>query len=699
MIVEIRARNFFSIGNICVSGLDKSDLISIVGSYANKPGYSNGSGKSGFAEVILYTLTSKHRYKTDKLIVRIGEDEAATALIILVGNDIVEIERFIKIRGERSSTSALVKLNGEVKASSTTEAQIWINKYFGLTPDDFLSSHFFRQKGYDKFLRTRSGVRLEFLEQFFGAAIFERAKSLWRKKRASLRDKILVMESSIQTLALRVRTARPETVVTKELKEDKAEQKSLKKAIDSLATNMSDVNQDIASEEQKHEREIACAAKVKALTGRVAEVSRKGKSINTELREIDEGIREIQSQKGPIQREIDLLTREAWTKEDEETLSINEGTHERYLIKINVLKNDLEKAERNVKDLEASLCSTCKRPIDDELRRKLLEEVERECSVLIRRVARGGAKVNEVANLVANGRRQKKAMSEIREKATRKQHTLDTLGVRGKADIQLRKARVETRETLLKSVSDMKAEREELAKVTFDESELLRLRKRKNTQRVTLADQESRFRRLGVKINNLEIESKGVRDDRRNEKELNNQLSILRQRDSEGDLLDDIWDKCRYEMLEVGLEELEQYSNLVIDRIGATRKRIIFETEKESQAGKVRNSLDMYLLDEKGKRPIEGLSGGEWDIVSLSIRTALSRYRLARMDSRIDFLVLDEVFSALDESSREELILALRMFQQDFAQVFVVSHTPLKEVFDYTVHLEMGEDHQTQLAG
>jgi exonuclease SbcC len=71
---------------------------------------------------------------------------------------------------------------------------------------------------------------------------------------------------------------------------------------------------------------------------------------------------------------------------------------------------------------------------------------------------------------------------------------------------------------------------------------------------------------------------------------------------------------------------------------------------------------------------IERFSGGEADVVSLSARVALSKIIAAKGSEALGFIVLDEVFGALDADRRRNVLLALDRLKRTFGQIFIISH-------------------------
>lgn len=75
---------------------------------------------------------------------------------------------------------------------------------------------------------------------------------------------------------------------------------------------------------------------------------------------------------------------------------------------------------------------------------------------------------------------------------------------------------------------------------------------------------------------------------------------------------------------------------------------------------------------EAGKKQV--ISGGEQDIVMLSLRLGLSHLIRAQTGQPFELLILDEVFGSLDEDRRQAVMEQLRELGHMFEQVLVISH-------------------------
>ncbi len=95
------------------------------------------------------------------------------------------------------------------------------------------------------------------------------------------------------------------------------------------------------------------------------------------------------------------------------------------------------------------------------------------------------------------------------------------------------------------------------------------------------------------------------------------------------------------------------------------------------------------LVDDRGTDyPISRFSGGEIDMIALSVRIAISEYlmRLSGEESGCSFVILDEVFGSQDVEHRERMINMLRSLGDRFPQLFAISHiSDVQGQFDNTI--------------
>jgi exonuclease SbcC len=86
----------------------------------------------------------------------------------------------------------------------------------------------------------------------------------------------------------------------------------------------------------------------------------------------------------------------------------------------------------------------------------------------------------------------------------------------------------------------------------------------------------------------------------------------------------------------------------------------------------ISEEFEFTLMDEDRPKPI--ISGGEEDIVHLSLRLAMAEMICERSGQPMGLLVLDEVFGSLDTDRRENTLQLLRRLRDRFDQIIIISH-------------------------
>jgi exonuclease SbcC len=91
--------------------------------------------------------------------------------------------------------------------------------------------------------------------------------------------------------------------------------------------------------------------------------------------------------------------------------------------------------------------------------------------------------------------------------------------------------------------------------------------------------------------------------------------------------------------------------------------------------------------------PITRFSGGEIDMIAVSVRVAISEYlmRFSQQEASYSFLILDEIFGSQDIEHREKMISMLRSLEERFPQIIAISHiSDVQGQFDTS--LQVSED-------
>ena len=147
-------------------------------------------------------------------------------------------------------------------------------------------------------------------------------------------------------------------------------------------------------------------------------------------------------------------------------------------------------------------------------------------------------------------------------------------------------------------------------------------------------------------------------------------------------------------LIEQALPEIELEANDILEKLSGGMMRVNFLTQrdfKDKNRDDKKETLDIQISDVNGTRDYELYSGGEAFRINFAIRLAMSKMLAKRAGARLQTLVIDEGFGSQDASGRQRLIEAIRLVQDDFAKVLVITHLEeLKDAFPHRIEVEKG---------
>jgi exonuclease SbcC len=146
-------------------------------------------------------------------------------------------------------------------------------------------------------------------------------------------------------------------------------------------------------------------------------------------------------------------------------------------------------------------------------------------------------------------------------------------------------------------------------------------------------------------------------------------------------------------LIEQALPQIRDKANDILDRLSGGRMTVDFVTQREMKTREdLKETLDIQISDNTGKRDYEMFSGGEAFRVNFAIRLALSEVLAQRAGARLQTLVIDEGFGSQDTEGRQRLVEAINMVRSDFAKILVITHIDeLKDAFPTRVEVEKTE--------
>lgn len=141
---------------------------------------------------------------------------------------------------------------------------------------------------------------------------------------------------------------------------------------------------------------------------------------------------------------------------------------------------------------------------------------------------------------------------------------------------------------------------------------------------------------------------------------------------------------------------MDQVLIRVKKEIARTAGEILEEVSGKYSQLKIDDDFNILVEDGGDYYPISRYSGGEIDMIAVSVRVAISEYLMRFGPDResYSFLILDEVFGSQDIEHREKMIQMLRSLEERFPQIIAISHiSDVQGQFDNTIQVvedEMG---------
>lgn len=100
------------------------------------------------------------------------------------------------------------------------------------------------------------------------------------------------------------------------------------------------------------------------------------------------------------------------------------------------------------------------------------------------------------------------------------------------------------------------------------------------------------------------------------------------------------------------------------------------------------------IVDDGEEKPV--ISGGEEDVLNLSLRLAVSQMIAERAGQQFSLLVLDEVFGSLDDSRRDNVVALLQNLKNRFEQIVLITHVEsIHDAVDSCLWVEFDEKTKT----
>jgi DNA repair protein SbcC/Rad50 len=234
-----------------------------------------------------------------------------------------------------------------------------------------------------------------------------------------------------------------------------------------------------------------------------------------------------------------------------------------------------------------------------------------------------------------------------------------------------------TQQALVTCQELLAAKRAAISQLNYQESAYIAAKEAFTGYDETLTKQSGMVRQLEKEVLELENEWQRTTDKIAANEAIKTQISDKIQ---EIDLLRKLSEHLGYFKTEI----LEKVSPGISKEASQLFSRI---TKGKYESILVDENFDFAIADGGQYFPINRFSGGEVDLANFCLRIAVTKaiMDLSGGDHRLEFLAFDEIFGSQDEDRRMEMMLALHYLQEQFRQIYIVSH--IDSLKDYFPHL------------
>ena len=180
-----------------------------------------------------------------------------------------------------------------------------------------------------------------------------------------------------------------------------------------------------------------------------------------------------------------------------------------------------------------------------------------------------------------------------------------------------------------------------------------------------LEEARARASRLSVRLGVAEAELKRLKGEASRKRALEEKVTEKRR---------------RVQVVETTRSLINRFMDQILVRIrseiAGEAGRILREVTGKYGRISIDDDFNILVEDEGEFFPISRYSGGEIDMIAVSVRVAISEYlmRFSKDGPSYSFLILDEVFGSQDVEHRESMINMLRSLDDRFPQIFAISH-------------------------
>jgi DNA repair exonuclease SbcCD ATPase subunit len=131
---------------------------------------------------------------------------------------------------------------------------------------------------------------------------------------------------------------------------------------------------------------------------------------------------------------------------------------------------------------------------------------------------------------------------------------------------------------------------------------------------------------------------------------------------------------------------LNERANYYLQKLTSNSIEVIFSTQTKLKSGETRDKFSIEVSNKYGGGKFKANSGGERKRVDIAVNMALQDLVATRSSKRLNIVVFDEVFDAMDNIGIEHTVELLQENINGKSTIFVTTHnSELKSYFDNSI--------------
>lgn len=645
---------------------EKDKIYGVQGQYNSDPAESNRAGKSSFIDAQVWCLFGESRAKKDVELVHTGAEFAEVTCELY---DHVSDRSLWVTRVRTADNKGYIELlgaEGEKKRLSQEE----LNKFIGMTYDEFLFTAFFKQDDIDQFMKAdpqeKKEILLGWIKEIDWAIYCARASEIKLEFKAE-KERLQSILDEMPTEEL------DEAAIIAETQEKQAEKVKLQADYEANGTRMNEINVQVNELKTVNQKKV----EAQNLANRIQQL----KNRRPDSTKMTAALTQLNGYLAKYAIITPEQAQEAQLKRDN------------YISTIATANADIRRIEGELSSASQTLTGTCP------LLNSPCSRIEPDPEVT-------AAKEKAINGLKAKVVRYQEFQTKSNQYLALYQKQIEWKQQKEKIELQVKAVN-----ELESQIADMTNQHRELLKRIPQDADARMQELR--AEMTAISEDNTAIKNLITEIDQWvgqaseQIKNNRAAKERKQATEM--QLEVVTQQFADAQYVEYMFGTNGIPSMELenSFQEIEDNANLILKKLkapfymqfDATRELgtwepnclacgEVFEKNERTHRCKAcdtprekkkRDEVSVTIFEQGQEKKFYMDSGGGKMLMSVAIRLALTLLARSRKGSRWGTIYLDELFGKLDSKNRKlmgDLITSALMNELGFEQIFIISHDP-----------------------